>query len=77
MTNTKGGQTKTADDMKKLEAEKRKIKETKYQSLERRWRKVAMILMPIILVLNFTINILEIYSPRDEQRGFNYPEFIL
>ena len=36
-----------------------------------------MILMPIILAVNFTINVLEIYSPRDEQRGFNYPEFII
>ena len=40
------------------------------------WRKLAFILMPMALVLNFMINFADMSSPRNIEQ-FNYPELTL
>lgn len=40
------------------------------------WRKLAFIIMPLVLIVNLLINIGETYSPRHDMDGFNYPEVL-
>jgi hypothetical protein len=40
------------------------------------WRRLAFVVMPLLLVLNLLINFGETYSPRRDINGFNYPEVL-
>lgn len=50
---------------------------TKYQKLEKQWKKLAFILMPTVTVVNIYVQFSELSSPRVDQDSFNWPEFLL
>ena len=56
--------------------DKQRARMTRYYKLEQMWRKLAFILMPVALALNFLINFADISSPRSIDE-FNYPELTL
>ena len=56
--------------------DKQGAKMARYYKLEKMWRKLAFITMPLAMVLNILINCVGLGSPRDID-AFNYPELVL
>ena len=50
---------------------------SKYQKLEKQWKKLALIMMPIVTIVNLFVNFSEMSSPRDALERFNWPEVVL
>jgi hypothetical protein len=61
-----------------LQSHVMKFKErlSKYQRLQRQWKNMAYLLMPLVTLINLFANISEAYSPRTDVEVFNIPEVV-